>query len=285
MHSQQPKNSGNLYPESIIYFPLPSWSSNNSVELLFSNNTAVEYHIPGTTRSTLLPLVIEYRHTHNLNCISYSRTTAVISSVFVSWERSPLLSSVQQYNSTDTSWPSYLEQVPDLYSDALTNVIGTSIHERVYAWVHIVRDYGILYNSRLFVVPIPLLSVDPLAIAIILVTYPCLPALSQLLPTNRPYTAQICDNIGTPPSPFFIFFNFVVRIGSTMPKFCQIFATCSHFFQLCDSNMVLLVKFTPLVSFLLTFAALPTEQGYMLQNTFKSCGFLLLDKIIAVSPA
>ena len=113
------------------------------------------------------------------------------------------------------------EQVPGLYSDALTNVVGTSIHERVCAWVHMARDYGVLYNnSRPFVVPIPFLSVDPLAIAIILVSYPCLPAFSQLLPTNRLYTAQICENIGTPPSPPF-FSNFVVRTGSTMPKFCQ----------------------------------------------------------------
>ena len=83
------------------------------------------------------------------------------------------------------------------------------------------RHYGVLYNnSRPFVVPIPFLSVDPLAIAIILVSYPCLPAFSQLLPTNRLYTAQICENIGTPPSPPF-FSNFVVRTGSTMPKFCQ----------------------------------------------------------------
>ena len=130
------------------------------------------------------------------------------------------MSSVQQYNRTGTSWP-YLGQAPDPYSDALTDVICTSTYERVYAWVHMARDYGVLYNnSRPFVVPIPFLSVDPLAIAIILVSYPCLPAFSQLLPTNRLYTAQICENIGTPPSPPF-FSNFVVRTGSTMPKFCQ----------------------------------------------------------------
>ena len=57
---------------------------------------------------------------------------------------SPLLFSVQQFNSTDTGWPSYLGQGLDLYSDALTNVIGTNIYERVYAWVRMVRDYGIL---------------------------------------------------------------------------------------------------------------------------------------------
>ena len=50
------------------------------------------------------------------------------------------------------------EQVPGLYSDALTNVVGTSMYERVYAWVHMARDYGVLYNnSRPFVVPIALL--------------------------------------------------------------------------------------------------------------------------------
>ena len=115
------------------------------------------------------------------------------------------MSSVQQYNRTGTSWP-YLGQAPDPYSDALTDVICTSTYERVYAWVHMARDYGVLYNnSRPFVVPIPFLSVDPLAIAIILVSYPCLPAFSQLLPTNRLYAAQICENIGTPPSPPFFF--------------------------------------------------------------------------------
>ena len=34
---------------------------------------------------------------------------------------------------------------------------------------------------------------------------------------------------------------------------------------------------TPLVSFLPTFAVLPAKQGYMLQNVFKNCRFLLLD--------
>ena len=44
--SSAAKNSEHLYPESIIYFSLPSWSSTNSVELLLVlNNTAVEYHI------------------------------------------------------------------------------------------------------------------------------------------------------------------------------------------------------------------------------------------------
>ena len=98
------------------------------------------------------------------------------------------MSSVHQYNRTGTSWPSHLEQVPDLYSDAQANVIESSIYERVYAWVHMARDYGVLYNNgRPFVVTLPLLSVDPLAIAIILVSYPCLPAFSQLLPTKRLY--------------------------------------------------------------------------------------------------
>ena len=115
--------------------------------------------------------------------------------------------------------------MPDLYSDGLTNVIGSSIYQRVCAWVHIARDYGVLYIYQRvcawvhmardygvlysiisFVVPIPLLSVDPLAIAIILVYYPCLPAPSQVLPTNRLYVDQICENIGTPPDPFFFFF-------------------------------------------------------------------------------
>ena len=84
-------------------------------------------------------------------------------------------------------------------------LLGTSMYERVYAWVHMARDYGVLYNnSRPFVVAIPLLSVGPLAIiATILAPYPCLPAFSQLLPTNRLHAAQICENIGTPPLPFF----------------------------------------------------------------------------------
>ena len=137
---------------------------------------------------------------------------------------SHLLFSVQQYSSTDTSWPSNLGQVPDLpvYSDALTNVVGTSVHERVYAWVHVVRDCGILYNSRPFVVPIPLLSVDPLAITIILVTYPCLPARPQLLPTKKLYAAQICETIGTPPSPSFLFFS---TLSYEQVLRCQIFAS------------------------------------------------------------
>ena len=110
------------------------------------------------------------------------------------------MSSVQQYSCTGTSWPSYLEQVPDLYSDALSNATGTSTYERVYGWIHMARDYGVLYNnSRPFVVAIALLSVDPLAIAILLV--------SQLLHTNRLYAAQICENIGTPPSPFLYLFS------------------------------------------------------------------------------
>ena len=49
--------------------------------------------------------------------------------------------------------------------------------------------------------PLPI-YVSFLTIAVILVTYPCLPAISQLLPTSRLYAAQTCENIGTPPSPF-----------------------------------------------------------------------------------
>ena len=110
----------------------------------------------------------------------------------------------------------------------------------------------------------------------------------QLLPTNRLHAAQICENIGTPPSPFFFYFYiFVVRTGSTLPIFCQIFADCPHFFssfvaqtRYCWSNVV----HHSLVLFLPNFAALPTKPGCMLQNPFKSCGLLLLDKIIEVFP-
>ena len=197
------------------------------------------------------------------------------------------MSSVQQHNRTGTSWPSYLEQVPDLYSDALSNATGTSTYERVYGWIHMARDYGVLYNnSRPFVVAIPLLSVGPLAIiATILAPYPCLPAFSQLLPTNRLHAAQICENIGTPPSPFF--FLHLCRTNrfydaNILPDFCGLLP---FFFQLCDSNRVLLDKFvTPLALFLPTFAALPTKPGCMLSNPFKGGGLLLLDKRIAVFP-
>ena len=164
-----------------------------------------------------------FQNTHNLHCISYSRTIDVVSSVFF-MGGSPLLSCVQQYNRTGTSWPSNLEQVPDLCSDTLTNDIGTSMHERVYAWVHMTRDYVVLYNnSRPFVVPMPLLSVDPPALTIILVSYSCLPAFSQLLPTNRLYAVQTCEKNSTPPSPFFFpqlfranrFYN-----AKILPDFC-----------------------------------------------------------------
>ena len=248
-------------------------------------NTAVEYHI------------LQDRHFSRLSSSAGTPTTYnVLATVglqlsyplFFVLGGSPLWSSVQPYNRTGTSWPSYLEQVPDLYSDALTNVIGTSIYARVCAWIHMARDYGVLYNnSRPFVVPIPLLSVDPLAIAIALVSYPCLPAFSQFLPTNRLYAAQICENIGTPPSPFLFSCS---ALSYEQVLRCQTFARFLRlapifFFQLCDSNRVLLVKcVTPLVLFLPIFAALPTKPGCMLQNPFKSCGLLLLDKIIEVFP-
>ena len=123
--------------------------------------------------------------------------------------------------------------MPNLYSDALTNVIGTIIYVCVYAWVHTTRDYGVLYNnSRPFVVPIPLLSVDPLAIAINTGILSLLPAFSHLLPTNRLYAAQTCENIGTPHSPFFfspqLFRANRFYDAKILPDFCGL---PSFFFQ------------------------------------------------------
>ena len=74
-----------------------------------------------------------------------------------------------------------------------------SVCECVYAWVHTVRDYGILYNSRPFVVPTPLLPVDSPNIATILVP----PPSSFLASAYTLYAAQICEDIGTPFSLFF----------------------------------------------------------------------------------
>ena len=48
--------------------------------------------------------------------------------------------------------------------------------------------------------------------------YPCLLAPSQLLPTNILYAVQIGENIGTPPSPFFLTVSYEQLLR------CQFFA-------------------------------------------------------------
>ena len=100
------------------------------------------------------------------------------------------MSSVQQCSRTGASWLSYLGLVPDLYSDALTNAIGTNIYERVYASVHLARDYGILKNGRPLVIPIPVLPVDLLAAARILV----LLLLTRALQASA-YNQAVCCSI------------------------------------------------------------------------------------------
>ena len=129
---------------------------------------------------------------------------------------SHLLSSVQRYNTTDTSWTPYLGQVPDLYSNALTNVIGTSIYERVYDWVHVEREHGILYNSTSFVVPIPLLPVDQHNIGTVLVPLP---------PTFPRFSLQtgcmLPRFVITLERPLLIFSSFVTQTGLCSTHLCS----------------------------------------------------------------
>ena len=115
-----------------------------------------------------------------------------------------------------------------------------------------------------------------------------LPLLTRVFPASTYKQAVCCSNLCEhwhAPLPLFPSFFQLCRTNrfydaNFLPDFCGL---PPFFSQLWDSNRVLLVKcVTPLVLFLPTFAALPTKPGCMLQNPFKSCGLLLLDKIIAV---
>ena len=136
--SSAAENSGNLYPE-FIYFTLPTWSSNNSVELLVLRNTAVEFHILQDRHFS--PFVIECRHTHNLHWISYIQQDYSCHTLCFCFLGgiAPVVfcTTVQPYGyelaflSGAGSWP--------IFRCSHYNVIGTSIDERVvrmlwYIW-------------------------------------------------------------------------------------------------------------------------------------------------------
>ena len=88
--------------------------------------------------------------------------------------------------------------------------------ERVYDWVHVEREHGILYNSTSFVVPIPLLPVDQHNIGTVLVPLP---------PTFPRFSLQtgcmLPRFVITLERPLLIFSSFVTQTGLCSTHLCS----------------------------------------------------------------